>query len=290
MSIELNIERFDLIIESHQDQKNFSVEMRKISELKNNFVVPPNERNFKISFGFEMKLYGKFKIIGKQSNSCILKKQNIILNSIKKGYDLNLWNTSNRILFSDLAHDDTKTFSNVKNSLLTSSFLKPFYEIEIFPKIPITDEIDFYLEDANNNCFLADSITQVRSSTLTCKLGILQNFDVRLKLRDPDINDIDMYQVTCSSSNEYYLSQLNASISAQLCEGRCLLQVDSTSANSDSIESSCLDVSCILELKYTNKLGREENLNHTVRKQLTIKFEKVISATIEHVKELEYVF
>jgi len=204
-----------------------------------------------------------------------------LLNVINKGYETSLWSASSRILFKDLVHDDTKT-KNTASKTLESS-----YELEILPRIPIADEVEFFLEDSNNNYVLVDSMTQAKSAVLPCRLGTCQSFKARLKCKGSSLSDVDMLEVNCWPVSESALTRLNASVTARICEDWCRLQVDSSGFSSDCQETGSLEVACVVEVKYTNGLGREANLRHALKRQVTVRFERVFSACIDRVREIE---
>ncbi len=66
-SIALRVDAFDLLVESHQDQAKFSVEMFPSggdTPLARSFTVPAHASDFKLRLGFTISACGKFKIIG----------------------------------------------------------------------------------------------------------------------------------------------------------------------------------------------------------------------------------
>ena len=203
---------------------------------------------------------------------------------------MNLWNTSNRILFKDLAYDDAKAYINSKNTILKPSIasVESIYEIEVIPKIPIINEIEFHLADTNNNFSLVDSISQLKSAVLTSKVGISQIFKLKLKFADnySVLKDIELFEASCVPISELNLSKLNASILTDIVEGICFVRIDSSGVCLDTL-INCLEVNCILEIKYTNKLGRKDNLSHCFRKQFMISFEQIVYSSVYSIKEIE---
>ena len=51
-------------------------------------------------------------------------------------------------------------------------------------------------------------------------------------------------------------------------------------------DTTCLELPCMLELKYSNKAGREQNLCHTLRKQILVRLVPLVSATIADIKDI----
>ena len=66
--IDLHVSSLDLILESHQDQKKFSVETYHCLQDETHsrsFVIPDKINDLKLKFIFKFNLFGKFDIIGK---------------------------------------------------------------------------------------------------------------------------------------------------------------------------------------------------------------------------------
>ena len=89
--------------------------------------------------------------------------------------------------------------------------------------------------------------------------------------------------------SDHVSSKLNASVTIRNENESYYLIIDSSKFPVDSLISSAeyKEANCFLELKYTNQKGREQNLNHTFRKQFTIKFEQAVYSFITSIREIE---
>jgi hypothetical protein len=59
-----------------------------------------------------------------------------------------------------------------------------------------------------------------------------------------------------------------------------------SAASSHEIDSNEIDLSCTIELKYTNQLGIEHNLCHAFKKQFTLRFGQTALASLKSINEL----
>ena len=90
------------------------------------------------------------------------------------GYDINFWNHSNKIVFKDLVKvEATNASSKNRNVLNAATTLESSYDIEVVPKLPLINQIDFYLQDLNKNNVLVGSIVEDETeATIEGRLGI----------------------------------------------------------------------------------------------------------------------
>ena len=67
------------------------------------------------------------------------------------------------------------------------------------------------------------------------------------------------------------------------------LKVDTSDFSSDKeiTDLNNLELPCLIELKYSNKLGHEKNMCYTLRKQFFINFEKVFQASIKDINDVK---
>ncbi len=268
----LSINSLSLIIESYQDQTKFAVELVTADDRKQtSFEIPAmlNEQAI-IQMGYVFEHLGKFQIIG---------------------YEINIWNDSNRILFKDLVHEsDPKLKSKLQNSMTTTTVsLQSSYDIEFFPEIPIVNKVKFLARDPNDNLELIDTLSEIKTAQITAGLGICQEFLLTLEFVSEKFNDIEIEQSSCFVLNESNLGRFKASVSIANTKDTCTLIVDSTQVNLDTSteDPSCLDLPCMLELKYSNKSGRDQNLCHSLRKQILIKLLPMVSAKIINITSIE---
>ena len=110
-----------------------------------------------------------------------------------------------------------------------------------------------------------------------------------MEFENEDFKEIDLYETSCVVLNETFMARFNTSISIDNQNGESYLSIDSRLACLDAVINDLteLDVNCILEMKYTNQIGRQENVNHTFRKQFTIRFEPVVFSKINDIQEIE---
>jgi hypothetical protein len=104
--------------------------------------------------------------------------------------------------------------------------------------------------------------------------------------------DIDIIDFNFTILNEKLLekSKLNTKIDIIRDENKKnFIKVDSTKFFTDILlEEADRDLGCLLELKYTNKHGQEQNLCHVLKFQVYIKFIQPIYLSINELKDIRY--
>ena len=71
-------------------------------------------------------------------------------------------------------------------------------------------------------------------------------------------------------------------------EGHYRLRIDSSKYLADNMVSTDnRDVNCFVEIKYTNKHGKDQNLCYNFKKQLTIRFNQLLYASIKNITDLK---
>ena len=114
-------------------------------------------------------------------------------------------------------------------------------------------------------------------------------------MADSELIDLDILEHSCVIVNEANANKLHVSVALneQLEESTekkvFFLQIDAAESASDRmVDSSGSDeINLILELKYTNRQGREENISHVLRKQLSIQFKQLVEASLLSVRTFE---
>ncbi len=109
-----------------------------------------------------------------------------------------------------------------------------------------------------------------------------------------DSNNLEIIESKFTILNEKLLesNKLNTKVDVfELNHEKRFLKIDSTSYRVDNmIDESELDLSCFLELKYTNEHGKQQNLCHVIKCQVFIKFVQPIYFRITELKDLKYLF
>lgn len=278
----LSIDSLSLIVESCQDQTNkFALPLSTAADNgQRGFEIPPRGLNenestdsdqqtaFQMAFEFEQ--LGRFRIIG---------------------YEIRLWNDSNRILLKDLVQENDSKLKAKQQSLKAAAVsLQSSYEIELLPRIPVAKAVQFLTRDANDNLESAGTLSEAETPQLTAQLGLSREFLLRLEFTDSheELTDITIEQSSCFVLNETNLARFNASVAMADTIDSCCLRVDSSEARLDTPveDTTCLELPCMLELKYSNKAGREQNLCHTLRKQILVRLVPLVSATIADIKDI----
>ena len=106
---------------------------------------------------------------------------------------------------------------------------------------------------------------------------------------------MDVLEHSCVIINEANANKLNVSVALkeQLEESTkkkvFYLQIDATESASDRLFDSTGsdEINLILEVKYTNQQGREENISHVLRKQLSIQFKQLVEASLVSFRTFE---
>lgn len=280
----LSIDSLSLIVESCQDQTTkFALPLSTAADnQQRGFEVPPRGLNddestvsdqqttFQMAFEFEQ--LGRFRIIG---------------------YEIQLWNDSNRILFKDLVQENDCKLKAKQQSLKTAAVsLQSSYEIELFPRIPVAKAVQFLARDANDNLESAGTLSEAETPQLTAQLGLSQEFLLKLEFTGSheECTDIVIEQSNCFVLNETNLVRFNASVAMANTQDTCCLTVDSSEVRLDTPveDTTCLELPCMLELKYSNKAGRDQNLCHTLRKQILVRLVPLVSATMADIKDIGY--
>ena len=103
-------------------------------------------------------------------------------------------------------------------------------------------------------------------------------------------NELEIIDFNFIVLNEKMLekSKLNTKIEVIRNENqKNFIKVDSTQFFTDILlEETDRDLSCLLELKYTNKHGKEQNLCHILKFQVYIKFIQPIFLSINELKDI----
>lgn len=93
--------------------------------------------------------------------------------------------------------------------------------------------------------------------------------------------------------NEFNANKCKASLSMGEKDGidilkKYFLKVDTTNFYSDSLANENeLDVNCMLEIKYTNKIGEEHNLCHILKTQIVVKFVQTVFFSLSSIADLK---
>jgi hypothetical protein len=102
-------------------------------------------------------------------------------------------------------------------------------------------------------------------------------------------NDLEILEFNLIIINDQTLVKLNADIAIVISEKRdYCLRIDSTKYFAGNlINSDNTDVNCLFETKYTNSQGKERNLCHSLKKQITIRFFQPLYASIKNIIHLK---
>ncbi len=129
-------------------------------------------------------------------------------------------------------------------------------------------------------------------------LSFSQIFKLDFNYDQIDLDNIEILEANCQILNEFIANKLNAIIRFEKEQNneiekfitnnqvKYYLKIDSSEFCSDNlVDMNCIEINLFLEIKYTNKYGLEQNLLHCFKKQVTVRFEQIVFASILNIKE-----
>ena len=86
------------------------------------------------------------------------------------GYNINIQNNQNKILFSDILKSQPNE-NSFRNLSAKQTGLQLSYDCEVIPKIPIIKEVDLQSSDNSQLTFILYRSDVSRTSIIECQLG-----------------------------------------------------------------------------------------------------------------------
>ena len=259
--LELCIDSFHLIAEMTSDKGEKSLKripMEKLNEKESSssFKIPANSKCFPITMTFNLNEIRLIKLIG---------------------YQIEIFKSWHRINFYEIYKPELeKNYASKATSPIQSH-----YDIEMIPKLPLIRDIQI------GN--YAASISQSKYFNLKCKLGTRETFEVSLITED---EDLEIIEFNFNVLNEQLVNRLNTKITLQKQNDnqlKYLFTVDSFNYDTSNFEASQeteLEVSSLLEIKYTNDSGRANNLCLILKCQIVVKFYPVYNVSLLNIFDL----
>ncbi len=224
------------------------------------FKIPASATEFKLTVGFYFAEIMNFKIIG---------------------YELDLFNYASKIYFYDIYNPELD-----KNSRNNANPIDSHYDVVMIPKLPVIRDLEFVNAESKS------SITHAKYVHLKSQLGTRETRRMNLVMSEVS-NDFEVIGFTFTVLNEQLAKKLKAEISLVKDEETqgYVLTIDSFKYNSNDLaeeeENNEVEISSVLEIKYTSKSGMENNLCHTLRVHLVVKFTPVYRVTLLKIASLD---
>lgn len=194
------------------------------------------------------------------------------------GYEIELFNSTHKIYFYDIYNPDwDRSVSQHHQAAIQSH-----YQIEMIPKLPVIKDIHL------SSPLEASRITRSNYVIVNTRLGTVENFELEFVLEDNDLDKMEIIETKFSLMNEQLAHKLNTKITFnKQADKEYILVVDSVDYNpNEEPNSNESDVNSLLEIKYTNESGKENNLCNVLKVQVVIKFSPVYQVSLADVTDL----
>jgi hypothetical protein len=258
--LELHVESLALLAET-TEKKLFKLELflTDTEDKQRQFRIPANTNEFKLNVGFYFEEMITFKIIG---------------------YEIELFNFTSKIYFYDIYNPEAGKSSPKAHPI------DSHYDVTMIPKLPVIKDVEFVGSESTS------SITDIRYVNLNSKLGTKETFKMNLIMSEASNDDFEIIKFNFAVSNEQLAKKLKAEILLDRSQDdEYILTIDSFKYNSDYLseeeENTKAEVNSLLEIKYTNASGRKNNLCHTLRVTLSVKFTPVYRVSLIRVVDLD---